>query len=525
MSAPSAAPEGLAGDTEPVHAGYRARRFRRSDIVAGLSVGLVVIPQSIAYAELAGMPPERGIYAAAIPLLVAAPLAFSPYLQTGPVAITCLLTFGALSTKATPGSDEYVALGLVLALAVGLFRLAIGFGRAGGIAYLMSQPMLIGFIPAAATLIAASQLPNALGAQTPEEDVIPAALWTLTHPEAWETASIVITAGVLVTVYGFRRLHPLFPSILVAALVALIYSVLADYGGPVVGTIPASLPPVSFNLAWEELPSLLLPGAVIAVVGYSEAASIARQFAAQDRQRWDSDRELVGQGAANVAAAFTGGFPVGGSFSRSSLNRLAGGWSRWSGAVTGLFVLALLPLATLLEPLPQAVLGATVIAAVLPLIRPHRVLTLWRPSRPGFVVAGATFVLTLVFAPHVERAVIAGVAMSIIVHLWRELRIDVERWREGGVLHIRPGGVLWFGAAQRLEDDILDQLAREPEVSGLVIHLDRIGRLDITAAMSLRAVVQEGRQGGVEVELAGVQERDRRLVDGVVEDVNRPQGA
>lgn len=505
--------------------GYRARRLRRSDVVAGLSVGLVLVPQSLAYAELAGMPPERGLYAAAIPLLVASPLAFSPYLQTGPVAVTALLTFGALSAKAPPGSDEYIQLGLVLALAVGLVRLIIGFTRAGGIAYLMSQPMLLGFIPAAATLIAASQLPNAIGAEPPGDGVIPDALWSVAHPGAWELEAILISIGVLVAVFGGRRLHPLFPGVLVAAAGALLFSVLADYGGPVVGHVPSGLPPISLGLAWEELPALLLPGAIIAVVGYSEAASIARQFAAQDRERWDSDREFIGQGAANVAAAFSGGFPVGGSFSRSSLNRLAGGWSRWSGAVTGLFVLALIPFAAVLEPLPQAVLGATVIAAVLPLIRPQRALTLWRPSRPGFLVAVTTFALTLALAPNVERAVLAGIGLSIVVHLWRELRIDVERWREGEVLHVRPAGVLWFGAAQRLEDDLLDQLARESDVTRLVVHMDRIGRLDITAAIALRAVVLDGREGGVEVTLAGVQERDRRLVDSVVEDLERPVGA
>lgn len=497
--------------------GYAARRFSVADVLAGISVGLVLVPQSLAYAQLAGMPPERGLYAAAIPLLVAAPLACSPYLQTGPVAVTALLTFGALSSLAPPGSDEYVALGLALALVVGIVRLAIGLLHAGVIAYLMSQPMLIGFIPAAATLILASQLPNALGAAPPDGDLVEQAAWTAVHPGAWEPASAVMAVAVLVAVFGGRRLHPLFPGVLVAAVAAILFSKLSGYGGPIVGELPSGLPPLSLGLPWEELPTLLVAGAVIAVVGYAEAASIARAFAAQDRERWSSDREFVSQGAANVAAAFSGGFPVGGSFSRSSLNRMAGGYSRWSGAVTGVLVLLALLFAGLLESLPKAILGATVIAAVIPLIRPGRILALWRPSRPAFLIAATTFIATLVLSPRVEQGVLLGVGLSIAVHLWRELRIDTRVWTDADALHVRPGGVLWFGAAQALQDRILGELVEHQDKQRLVVHLDGLGRLDITGAMALRAVLDEAARSGVACEVVGVQPRDRRLVDRVIE--------
>ncbi len=502
--------------------GYAGRRFRSADALAGLTVALVLVPQSLAYAQLAGMPPERGLYAAALPLIVAALLASSPYLQTGPVAVTCLLTFGALSSMAEPGSGEYVALGMLLALVVGVVRVAIGLLRAGVIAYLMSQPMLIGFIPAAAILILASQLPAALGTSPPDGDLLVQAAWSAVHPGAWELASAVMAAGVLFAVFGGRRLHPLFPGVLVAAAAAGIYSQLTAYGGPIVGEIPAGLPPLSIDLPWSSLPSLLIAGAVIAVVGYAEAGSIARTFAAQDRERWSSDREFVSQGAANVTAAFSGGFPVGGSFSRSSLNRMAGGHSRWSGAVTGVLVLVALLFAGVLEPLPKAILGATVVSAVLPLVRPDRILRLWGPSRPAFLIAAATFVSTLVLSPHVEQGVFVGVALSIVVHLWRELHVKTELWTEDDVLHVTPQGVLWFGAAQVLQDAILDALAGHPEARGLVLHLDAIGRLDITGAMALRAVLDEARRSEMSAEVVGVQERDRRLVDGVVEAERSP---
>lgn len=511
-------PAGTSHDDErDAGAGYAGRRFCGADALAGMTVALVLIPQALAYAQLAGMPPERGLYAAALPLLVAAPLACSPYLQTGPVAVTCLLTFGALSSMAVPGSDEYVALGLALALVVGIVRLAIGLLHAGVIAYLMSQPMLLGFIPAAAILILASQLPKALGAAPPDGDILFQAAWSVLHPGRWELASLVLSVGVLIAVFGGRRLHPVFPGVLLAAAGALAFSKLTGYGGLVVGPIPSGLPPLSLNLPWSELPSLLVSGAVIAVVGYAEAGSIARTFAAQDRERWDSNREFVGQGVANVTAAFSGGFPVGGSFSRSSLNRMAGGYSRWSGAVTGVLVLVALLFAGVLESLPQAILGATVVAAVLPLVRPQRIARLWSPSRPAFLIAASTFVATLAFSPHVERGVLVGVALSIAVHLWRELRIDVELRSDGATLRVKPQGVLWFGAAQALQDRILDELATRRGVQHLVLDLSALGRLDITGAMALRAVLDEARRADISAELVGVQGRDRRLVDRVVE--------
>ena len=514
---PDAGGDPAAGAERPGGTGYAARRFTGADVLAGLTVALVLVPQSLAYAQLAGMPPERGLYAAAIPLLVAAPLACSPYLQTGPVAVTSLLTFGALSSLAAPGSDEYVALGLALALIVGVVRIAIGLLRAGVIAYLMSQPMLIGFIPAAALLIVGSQVPNALGAAPPDGSLVFQAGWSLIHPGAWELASVVLTITVLVAVFGGRRLHPLFPGVLVAAIAAIVFSRLSQYGGPIVGNLPSGLPPISLNLPWDEIPRLLVAGTVIAVVGYAEAGSIARTFAAQDRERWDSDREFVGQGVANVAAAVSGGFPVGGSFSRSSLNRMAGGYSRWSGAVTGVLVLLALLVAGVLEPLPKAILGATVIAAVIPLIRPMRIVRLWRPSRPAFLIAATTFVATIAASPHIERAVLLGVALSIGVHLWRELRIDTELWTEDDTLYVKPHGVLWFGAAQALEDQILAELATRRGVQRLVLDLSALGRMDITGAMALRAVIDEAGRASIRAELAGVHERDRRLVERVIE--------
>ncbi|MGH9037992.1 MAG: SulP family inorganic anion transporter, partial [Acidimicrobiia bacterium] len=195
------------------------RRPAVGDVVAGLTVALLLVPQSLAYAELAGLPAERGLYAAAAATLAAAAFASSPYLQTGPVALTSLLTLGALNHLAAPGSDRYLGLAALLALVVGVVRLALGGLRLGGFTYLMSQPVVTGFSAAAAVVILASQLPAALGT-TPEESIFPGALSALAHPARWEPASVALSLATLVVVFGGRRLHPLFPGVLLAVLVA-----------------------------------------------------------------------------------------------------------------------------------------------------------------------------------------------------------------------------------------------------------------------------------------------------------------
>lgn len=501
------------------------RRPAAGDLVAGTSVALVLIPQSLAYAQLAGMPAYRGLYAAALPPIAAALFASSPYLQTGPVALTSLLTFGVLSAFATPGSAEYVQLGILLALVVGAARLAVGLLRAGVIAYLISQPLLLGFIPAAALLILASQLPAAAGTSPDADGILSRAAWTIVHPGSWETSSVVLTGVVLALMVGGRLVHRLFPSVLLAVALGLAVGNLSEYGGTTVGSMPEDLPPVSVDLPWGELPALLVAGIVIALVGFIEPSSIARMFAAQERQPWDADREFTGQGAANVAAGLTGGFPVGGSFSRSALNRATGARTRWSGAVTGAVVLAFLPFAGVLSSLPTAVLAAIVIGAVAGLVRPLPILRLVRFSRPQFAVAATTFVLTLALAPRVDQAVLIGIGLAVAIHLYRELSLEVPSWTEEKTLHLRPVGVLWFGSAARLEDAFIELLGAHADVRRLVVHLDGVGRIDTTAALALRSLIGDARAAGLVVELADVRPRWRRLVDRVIERESDPLGA
>jgi len=493
-------------------------RPRPGDIIAGLSVALILVPQSLAYAELAGLPPFVGLYAAALPPLAAAFLASSPYLQTGPVAMTALLTFGALrGLGAEPGTAEYVALAALLALIVGAVRTLIGVVRGGFLAYFMSQPVLIGFTSAAAILILSSQFPTAVGVSAPASRILGKLWWTLTHVSEWDPAAVVLSLATIGLVVGGRKLHRLFPGVLVAVIAGILYSTVSGYDGFIVGDVPAGLPPFSLDLPWRSLPSLLVSGVVIALVGFAEAAAISRTFAAQDRQTWNPSREFVSQGIANLASGISGGFPVGGSFSRSSVNRLAGGKTRWSGAVTGIAVLAFLPVAGVLSPLPQAVLAAIVISAVARLIQLSPLWTMWSYSKPQTTVLWTTFGLTLILSPRIEIAVIVGIGLGILIHLWREIKIGVRSSYDDGTLHLTPTGVLYFGSAPQLNEALLALLTNHPEAKALAFDLGNLGRIDYTGALTLKSVADEAGAAGLEVFFENVPPQTRRILGRVLE--------
>ncbi len=486
----------------------------RGDLVAGISVALILIPQAMAYAQLAGLPPVQGLYAAATAPILAAFAGSSPYLQTGPVAMTSLLTLGALTPLAPEGSANFIAYAALLALVVGVVRLFLGILRAGAFAYLLSESAINGFLVGGAILIVASQLPPLLDVASRSTNPLGAAAAALTEPSAWGLAAVGLgLATVLVLLLG-RRLGPLVPTVALVAVAGLLVGGLTGYPGDLVGDIPTGLPPVTLDLMWAALPQLLVPGAVIAIVGFAEPAAIARRFAAEDRQRWNPNRELVGQGLANLTAGLAGGHPTGGSLSRSSLNRAAGATTRWSGAITGLLVLAALPVADVLSPLPRAVLAGLVVAAALPLLDPRVFTRQWQLSRLQAGVAVATFLATLAFAPRIERGVLVGVGLAIAVHLWRELRLHVPaELADDGTLHVRPQGVLYYASAPALQDVLVDVVARHPAARRMVLHLNGLGRIDLSGMLTIRGVLEDLR---LPVVVVDVPEHSRRLVSRVL---------
>ena len=494
----------------------RWRRPSSGDLVAGVSVALILIPQSLAYAVLAGVPPRIGLIVGAVATIAAAPLVSSPWLQTGPSAVTALLTFGSLVAIARPGSDEYVALAALLAVVVGVLRIAVAAVRAGALAYLMSQPVLLGFTSAAAVVIILSQLPVATGVEVDASGAMRILATVVLSVGSWDPQALVTALATVALVRVGRRISPLFPGVLVAVVIGIIVSRLTGFGGAVVGDIPAITLRPSLALPWSRAVDLVVPAAVIALVGFSEAVAIARTYAQQSRTRWDADREFLSQGVANLASGVFGGFPVGGSFSRSAVNRQAGARTAWSGAVTGVVVLACLPFVGLLSPLPAAVLGGLIIASVLDLARVGGVLELWRYSRLQFRIAALTGVLTIVLSPRIHIAIIVGVVLSVAQHLRREISIATPYWSDGATLHLQPTGVLYFASAHRMEDDLTALLSEHRDADRLVLHCDRLGRVDVTGALALRSMAEHARDIGLEVAVTDLTPTSRKVVERVL---------
>ena len=457
------------------------------DLLGGISVALVLIPQSLAYAALAGLPPAVGLFASAFPLLIFAVFASSPFLQTGPVALTSLLVAGSLAGAGLePETEAYIGAAAILALIVAAVRLFVGILRLGSVVYLMAEPVAIGFTSAAGIVILASQLPRALGSVLPAEiaargNPIGRGVWVLTNPGSWTLGAIVIFIVTVVLMHGGRRLHRLFPGVLVAVIFALSFSRLTNYQAPVLRDIEPGLPQFSLNLPWSSTGSLIVGGIVIALVGFAEPASIARMFANEDQTRWSSSREFFASGLANAVAGVTGAYPVGGSFSRSFVNRFAGAQTRLSGAITGLVVVAFLPFAGLLDGLPEAALGSIVVGAVASIVKPRRLLRIARRSPWQASLTLITFVATLVTPPNIQFGVIIGVAATIIFHFARPFHIERSETADGG-LSLRPRGLLWIGTNARLKSELGQIISDDTGTGPIVIDLERSVAIDAAIA-------------------------------------------
>jgi|TARA_B100001741_G_scaffold304466_1_gene295602 SulP family sulfate permease len=401
------------------------------DVVAGISVALLALPQGLAYAELAGMPAKYGLYAAAIPSLLAAIFASSPYLQTGPVALTALLTYGALESLEDPFTEGFVELAALLALLVGGIRFLLGVFRLGKIADLLTDAVILGFTNGAAILIVFSQLPKSLGVQNSDNGILRSGWDAITTPGLWQFGAITFSVLTILIVLGGRLFNRLFPGVLVAVVFGIIISHLIDYSGPVVGELSGGFVSLKFNFDWTSFGDLLLPSAIIAIVGFAEPTAIARTFSKQDGSNWSPSKEFISQGIANMASAFSSSFPVGGSFGRSSLNKIAGAKTPWSGAITGAVVLGLLPLSSLLSELPSAILGATVIWAVMKLIKPLEFFDLVRNEPEQALIAMGTLFATLVTAPRIDRGIVLGVLLSFIAYLLKKFQVKRARNENG----------------------------------------------------------------------------------------------
>ncbi len=489
------------------------RRWSLRDLVAGLSVAMLLIPQSMAYAELAGLPSSQGLFASTLPLIASGLLASCPYLQTGPVALTALLTHGALVVVLEPGSEAYSGAGALLALIVGGARLAISMAKFGKITYLLAQPVLRGFTSGAVILILLSQLPGVAGRSGySEEGLLRSATLLLAELPTWNIAAVLLAAATVLLIQAGRRIHVSFPGALAAVALGSAVALWGGYGGPTVGEISTAGFRFSLSLPWALFPQLVLPGVLIALVGFAESTAVARSLASQDGAKWRPNREFLSQGAANVASGLFGGMCVDGSFSRTGLGRVTGAESRWAVLFTGVVVLLFLPVAGVLSHLPKAVMAGIVIVAVVPLVRPRVLVDVWRISPPQASVVWLTLIFCLLLSPRIEQALLLGILASLAVHVWQQRQTGVEGWREGSVLRLEPRGILWFASAPLMEGALLERARGERDVSEVVVHLEGLGRIDLTGALALKRVASELREAGIPTRIVGIPPQSREVL-------------
>ncbi|MDB4132439.1 sulfate permease [Amylibacter sp.] len=513
---------------------YYDRSTLTNDLVAALIVTIMLIPQSLAYALLAGLPPEMGLYASMLPIIFYAIFGTSRALAVGPVAVVSLLTVAAVSKIAVPGTSEYIVAAITLAFLSGLILFALGLFRLGFLANFLSHPVIAGFITATGVIIAVSQLKNILGIDA-HGHTIPDLSRSLAHNLSglnWITAVIgVVTTGFLFWVR--KGLLPLLDSLGVAPRIASIivkagpiaaivattlvvwFFDLTAKGVQVVGDVPKGLPPFTMpSLSMDMWSNLIGAAILISIIGFIESVSVAQTLAAKKRQRIDPDQELIGLGAANLGASLTGGFPVTGGFSRSVVNYDAGADTPAAGAYTAIGLAgASLFLTPLIFHLPKATLAATIIVAVLSLVDFSVLKKTWHHSKADFAAVISTISITLLMG--VELGVSAGVTVSILIHLYKSSRPHMaivgqvpktEHYRnilrhdvltDPKILTIRVDESLYFANTRYLEDRIYDEVAQQLEVQHVVLMCSAVNTIDMSALQSLEAINERLYAGGV----------------------------
>ena len=519
---------------------YSGRTFTNDLIVAAI-VTIMLIPQSLAYALLAGLPAQVGLYASMAPLVLYAIFGTSRTLAVGPVAVASLMTAAAAGQIASQGTPEYLGAAIALALISGLLLLAMGLLRLGFLANFLSHPVISGFITASGIQIAAGQIASVLGIKADGHNLpeLLTALWRNLADTNPYTA--VIGFGSLGFLFWVRRsLKPLLiglgvreraadmlarvgPAAAIVVTTAAVWGFgLTERGVRIVGTVPKGLPSITLPpfdaTLWT---TLLVPALLISVVGYVESISVALTLAAKRRQRVDPDQELIALGASNVGAAISGGFPVTGGFARSVVNFEAGAETPAAGAFTAVGIaLATMFLTPLLFFLPNATLAATIIVAVLSLVDLGALKRTYDYSGTDFAAMAATILITL--AEGVEAGLIAGVGLAIFLHLYNTSRPHVAvvgqipgtaHFRNvtrhavvtyPEILSLRVDESLYFPNARFLEDCVNDAVASNPAIRHVILECPAVNTIDASGLESLEAINHRLEDGGITLHLSEV---------------------
>lgn len=496
-----------------------------NDGVAALIVTIMLIPQSLAYALLAGLPAEIGIYASIIPIILYSIFGTSRALAVGPVAVVSLMTAAAIGNIAEQGSTDYITAALTLAFLSGLILVLLGLFRLGFIANFLSHPVISGFITASGIIIAFSQVKHILGFEANGHNLYEIMMSIITHISKTNLITLAIGLCSLLFLFWVRKgLKPLLiklglknrPADIIAkagpvAAVAITTLItwglnLGHHGVSLVGNIPQGLPPLttpSFSLdLWS---SLIGSALLISIIGFVESVSVAQTLATKKRQRIDPNQELIGLGASNIGAAFSGGYPVTGGFARSVVNFDAGAETPAAGAFTAIgLALASLLLTPFIYHLPKATLAATIIVAVLSLVDFSILKRTWAYSKADFIAVASTIFITLTFG--VESGISTGVLLSILIHLYKTSRPHIaivgqvpgtEHFRnidrhtvitQNNILTLRIDESLYFANARYLEDKLYDIVAAQTHLKDVILMCPGVNEIDMSALDSLEAI-------------------------------------
>ncbi|MGE6579474.1 SulP family inorganic anion transporter [Vreelandella aquamarina] len=518
------------------------KRLLGADLLAGLIVTVMVIPQSLAYALLAGLPAVVGLYASILPQLLYTFLGTSRTLAVGPVAIIALMTGAALSSVAAPGTPEYLQAALVLSLLSGAILVTMGALKMGFFSNFLSHPVISGFLTASGILIAVSQLGSLLGVSSSGFTLVERLMTLLPNLPTFNPYTVVIGGGTLLFLVLMRRYSkqslikiglpaaladlmtkagPVF-AVVVTTLAAWHWQLAYEQGVAVVGTIPSGLPALSFPWGDASLwRALLIPAMLISLVGFVESVSMGQMLAAKRRQRISPNQELIGLGAANLAAGFTSGMPVTGGLSRTVINYDAGAQTPAAGAFAALGIaLVTMAFTGWLYYLPIATLAATITVSILTLVDIPMLRQTWRYSRSDFAAMAVTILLTLVEG--IEAGIIGGVTLSIALFLYRTSRPhsalvgrvpdtehfrnverhDVETVSNAALLRIDES--LYFANARYLEDTVYNLVASRPELEHVVLICSAVNLIDASALESLDAINARLKDSDVKLHLSEV---------------------
>lgn len=506
--------------------GYQISTFR-SDALAGVTVAVVLIPQAMAYAMLAGMPPVYGLYAAAVTPFIGALWGSLRQLATGPIAIMSLLVLTTLTPIADPGSDQFVKLAFLLAFMVGVLYILIGLFRLGMVMFFISHSAVKGFTSAAALIIIATQLPHFLGISVSRHEYIfPRLVEIIKGLPALHIPTFVVGLLAFVIIFGVQKIRANLPAGLIAIVGATIVITVFELhlkGVAIIGAIPGGLPhPIVPPLDFDTISSLLGPAVVIALVSFAETYSVGKAISSQTKQKVDVDQEFIGQGLANLIGSFFQSYPVSGSFSRTAINFATGAKTGISSVIASLsVVLALLFLTPLFTYIPKAALAALVISAVLMLFHPKEVFALWKMNRHDGIVAVTVFVIALITKP--DYALLIGVMISLMFFLWKTMHPRIVRVTKDPelkmfvnadlyekpscpqILQLRSENAIYFANAEYTIEHLLGRLYEQTiPARYLLLDFQAVGFIDITGIDELRVLLDEVKERGARLAFTGV---------------------